>query len=87
MTECRNDSAGNGHRRVLIPGRDAHDPAGLRATAHLPSDVRPATVDGAGRYDRPAVTAWLRSMSAGPVCLVPGRDRQIRVAGEGGQPR
>src|SRR6266567_1531101 len=50
MTECRNDSAGNGHRRVLNPGRDAHDPAGLLATAHLPSDVRPATLDGAERH-------------------------------------
>jgi hypothetical protein len=50
---------GNGSWRVLILDRDAEDPKWIFATITLPTDVRPAELDGIGRYsDWEEATDW-----------------------------
>lgn len=81
-------ATGNGPWRVLILDRDPGDPRWLLATVALSADVRPAILDGAGRYtDWADVTLWVQRSLGRPVALVPVHDALAWRADEGGQPR
>jgi hypothetical protein len=61
--------------RVLMLDRDPDDPRWLLATVTLPSDVRPAVLDAAGRYtDWAEVTAWVRGQLGHASVLLPVHD-------------
>jgi hypothetical protein len=66
---------GNGPWRILILDRDADDPRWIIATVALPSDVRPAQLDPAGRYqDWHQIPLWLRELFGYDVELQPVHD-------------
>jgi hypothetical protein len=65
----------NGDRgpwRVVILDTTPDDPKWLLATITMPSDVRPARLDGAGRYlDWDEAVKWVSAQVGWPVRLVP----------------
>jgi hypothetical protein len=74
--------------RLLILDRDPEDPRWLLATVNLASDVRPADLDAAGRYQGWAeAAAWVTSVTGAPVCLVPVRGALAWSVDEGTAPR
>lgn len=80
---------GQGPWRIVILDRDPDDPRWLLATITLASDVRPAALDSASRYqDWPAVTDWVAAQAGVPqAALVPMHDVLAWRLDEGGQPR
>jgi hypothetical protein len=65
----------NGPWRVLLLDRDPEDPRWLLATVTLSADVRPASLDAAGRYtDWTEVVAWVHASAGRPVELTPVPD-------------
>jgi hypothetical protein len=62
---------GRGPWRILVLDASGDDPKWLICTVTLPSDVRPAVVNG-GRYqDWAAVVMWVREQVGQPVSLAP----------------
>ncbi len=65
-------ASGNGPWRILILDRDRDDPKWILATVTIPSDVRPALLDGAGaNASGQAAAAWVSALTGRPVTLVP----------------
>jgi hypothetical protein len=57
--------------RVLILDASPADPKWLLATISLPSDVRPAVMDGPRYTGWAEVAEWVRHQAGGNVSLVP----------------
>ncbi len=56
--------------RLLVLDRDPEDPKWVLCTVSLESDVRPAVLDAAGRYqDWAEVTEWAKLQAGGSVSL------------------
>lgn len=65
----------NGPWRVLILDRDPDDPMWVIATVTIAADVRPASVDAAGRYQGWSdVCHWVAETTGLPVALTPLHD-------------
>lgn len=80
--------APGGRWRLVILDRDPADPKWLLATITLPSDVRPAVLDTAGRYTGwQAITRWVSEMTGRPAALVPVQDALAWRVDEGEKPR
>jgi hypothetical protein len=62
---------GNGPWRILILDTSPDDPIWIIATVTVPSDVRPAVMEGRRYADWPAVTEWVRGQVGSRVRLVP----------------
>lgn len=59
-------------RLLILDVSDQDDPVWVIATVSLASDVRPAVINGAGRYeDWPGTAGWVEAQAGGPVSLVP----------------
>lgn len=79
---------GNGLWRILLLDRDPVDPRWLIASVTLASDVRPAALDSAARYqDWPEVTGWVAAQIGSQPALVPILDALAWRLDEGGHPR
>jgi hypothetical protein len=57
--------------RVLVLDASPGDPKWLLCTVTMPSDIRPAVMEGSRYADWPEVTEWVRSQAGGRVSLVP----------------
>ncbi len=66
---------GNGPWRILVLDRGPDDPKWILATVAIPSDVRPAALDGADiRAGVQAAAAWVAGLTGRRVVLVPIHD-------------
>jgi hypothetical protein len=72
--------------RILILDVSADDPKWLLCSVTIPSDVRPAVMDGRRYTGWAEAVEWVRNQVGGPVALVPIAAMAWRVD-EGGQPR
>jgi len=88
MNDIQPAAPGQSLWRVLLLDRDPEDPRWLIASITLSSDVLPAWLDPAGRYeDWAQVTQWVRARVGRPVALVPVHDALAWRVDEGGRPR
>jgi hypothetical protein len=82
---------GNGPWHILALSRDPDDPVWLLAAVALSEDIRPATLDAAGRYtDWREACAWTAQRLGQAAELTPARDALvwfIRPRRETGRPR
>jgi len=66
--------------RALALSRDPEDPLWAILHVAMPGDIRPATIDAAGRYaDWPETTEWVHARLGQPVELTPMFDPLLWV--------
>ena len=71
--------------RLLVLDRDPQDPKWVLCTVVIPSDVRPAVLDAAGRYqDWAEVCEWAGSQVFGEPSLTPVHDCLAWTVSEAG---